>query len=85
MECDKDYCKKKYIGITQQEFRERIFQHIGYVRNKQINKATGEHFNLPGHSMHNMKFTMLEQLMSSDLHFLIRKFNTFYKGINKEP
>ena len=92
LECDKEYCKKKYIGITQQEFRERIFQHIGYVRNKQINKATGEHFNLPGHSMHNMKFTMLEQVMSSDPLYgrereklLIRKFNTFYKGINKEP
>ena len=83
---------KKYFGITQQEFRERKLQHIGYVRNKQINKATGEHFNLPGHSMHNMKFTILEQVMSSDPLYgrereklLIRKFNTFYKGINKEP
>ena len=33
LECDKEYCKQKYIGITQQEFRERIYQHIGYVRN----------------------------------------------------
>jgi hypothetical protein len=92
IQCDKENCLRQYIGVTQQEFRERIYQHIGYVRNKQINKATGEHFNLPGHSMHNMKFTMLEQVMSPDPLYgrerekvLIRKFNTFYNGINKEP
>ena len=90
--CDKENCLRQYIGVTQQEFRERIYQHIGYVRNKQVNKATGEHFNLPGHSMHNMKFTMLEQVKSPDPLYgrereklLIRKFNTFYNGINKDP
>ena len=88
----KQYCKKKYIGITHQEFRDRIYQHIGYVRNKQMQKATGEHFNLPGHHIHHMKFTILEKVKSSDPLYgrereklLIRKFNTFYDGINKEP
>ena len=92
LECDKEYCKQKYIGITQQEFCERIYQHIGYVRNKQLSKATGEHFNLPGHRIHHMKFTMLEKVKSLDPLYgreqeilLIRKFNTFYNGINKEP
>ena len=39
-----------------------------------------------------MKFTMLELVISPDLLYgkereklLIRKFNTFYDGINKEP
>ena len=92
LQCDQEKCLKQYIGVTQQEFRERIYQHIGYVRNKQLNKATGEHFNLPGHSIKNMKFTMLEQVKSPDpLHgrerekLIIRKFNSVYNGINKEP
>jgi hypothetical protein len=92
LECEKQYCKQKYIGVTHQEFRDRIYQHIGYVRNKQLHKATGEHFNLPGHQIHHMKFTMLEQVKSPDPLYgrereklLIRKFNTFYDGINKEP
>ena len=92
MECDKDKCKKQYIGVTQQEFRDRIYQHIGYVRNKQTSRATGDHFYLPGHNIHNMKFTMLEHIKSRDPLYgrereklLIRKFNSFYNGINKEP
>ena len=92
VQCDKDKCRKQYIGITQQEFRDRVYQHIGYVRNKQTSRATGQHFNLPGHNIHNMKFTILEQVKSRDPLYgrereklLIRKFNSFYNGINKEP
>ena len=92
LECEKQYCKQRYIGVTHQEFRDRIYQHIGYVRNKQLQKATGEHFNLPGHQIHHMKFTMLEQVKSPDPLYgrereklLIRKLNTSYDGINKEP
>ena len=40
LKCHKEYCKQKYIIVTQQEFCDRIYQHIGYVRNKQLNKAT---------------------------------------------
>ena len=89
LQCDKEKCLKQCIGVTQQEFCERMYQHIGYVRNKQLNKTTGEHFNLPGHFIHNRKFTRLEQVKSLDPLYgrereklLIRKF---YNGINKEP
>ena len=53
-------------------------------------KATGEHFNLPGHSHTDMKFTIIEQVKSLDpvyawerekLHI---KINTYHKGINKQ-
>ena len=74
------------------DFRERIYQHEGYVRNNNKTRATGTHFNLPRHSMRNMKFTIMEQVRSNDPLYakereklLIRKFNTFYCGINKEP
>ena len=84
--------KKRYIGFTTKEFRERMCQHLGYVRNKTLSKATGEHFNLPGHNKNNMKFTILEKVRSADPlygrereKYHIRKFNTFYAGINREP
>ena len=35
-------------------------KHIGYVKNKIISEATGEHFNLTGHSQTYMKFIMIE-------------------------
>ena len=59
--------------------------------NKNLNQAIGAHYNLPGHSKNDMKFTIIEAVRSQDpygrerekLH--IRKFNTFYRGINREP
>ena len=92
VECDKEYCKERYIGITQRKFRERIYEHIGYVRTRKLDKTTGAHFNKPGHSTSNMKFTVLEKVKSLDPLYgrereklLIRKFNTFYRGLNKTP
>ena len=66
VECDKDYCKERYIGITHREFRERIYEHIGYVRTRKLNQTTGAHFNKPGHSTSNMKFTVLDKIKSLD-------------------
>ena len=67
-------------------------QHLGHVINKTLSKATGENFNLPGHEKNNMKFTILEKVRSADTLYgrerqkcHIRKFNTFYAGINREP
>ena len=89
IECEKDDCQKRYIGFSTQEFRLRIYKHIGYVKNKNISKAMGEHFNLPGHNLSNMKFTIIEKVKSLEPlygrereKYHIRKFNTFYKGIN---
>ena len=87
LECDKDYCKQQYIGMTN-DFREGIYQHVGYVRNNIKARATGAHFNLPGHGIRDMKFTILEQVRSINTLYareqeksLIRKFNTFHCGI----
>ena len=52
----------------------------------------GEHYNRPGHSKNDLKFTIIEKVRFSDplyrrerekIH--IRQFNTFYDGLNKEP
>ena len=62
-----------------------------HVTSKQTDKATGEHFNLPGHSVANLKVSIIEQVkFNSDLYrkereeFYIRKFNTLYEGMNRK-
>ena len=63
--------------------------HIGYVKNKKIIEATGQHLNLPGHGNTDMKFTIIEIVKSQDPVYvgekekLHKKFNTYHKGISK--
>ena len=66
-------------------------EHRGYVNNDD-DTATGEHFNQPGHSLSDMTLTVLERVKSSDdiyrkerEKYFIRKFNTYYKGLNRTP
>ena len=81
----------QYIGETERSLQERFSEHKHYVTSKLITKATGFHFNLPGHSVSDMKVTILEKVHSLDLlmrkereDLYIRKFNTKYKGLNKK-
>ena len=62
--CDK--CREQYIGETEKTLSQRFAQHRGYVRNKDLDKATGSHFNQPGHQMSDMKVTILEKIYSDD-------------------
>ena len=92
LQCDKENCKMQYVGETERQLCERIKEHIGYAKNNMNNKTTGKHFNLPGHSWINMKFTVIEQVKTNDRtyreerekHF-INLFNSFYDGINMMP
>ena len=91
IECDKDQCKKRYIGQTGRILKFRIAEHRGYISNQVTSKATGAHFNLPGHSLANMKFTVIEQVRYNSEPYRrereiyhINKFNSFYKGLNRE-
>ena len=63
--CKKQRCRNSdtyiYIGETEHSIKNRIGQHMGYIRNKVLNQATGHHFNSPGHSVSDMEFTVLEQ------------------------
>ena len=58
----KDNCNQGYIGETKRTLRPRLAEHRGYVTKKHIDKATGEHFNLPGHTVANMKISVIEQV-----------------------
>ena len=36
-------------------------EHLGYARTNDQTKVTGRHFNLPGHSIADMKFTIIKK------------------------
>ena len=65
--------------------------HIGYVRNGKNNQATGAHFNLPGHSINDMKMSIIEKVKKDDPiyrkereKYHINKFRTHINGMNKK-
>ena len=91
IECQKENCKRKYIGQTKRKFKNRIADHRGYIVNKVETTATGAHFNLPGHSLAHMKATIVEQVKYNDEQYrilreeyMINKFNTYHEGLNRE-
>ena len=57
-----DKWRKRYIGETRRAIKNRLAGHRGYVVNNYIDKATGAHFTLPGHSLANRTCTILEQV-----------------------
>ena len=84
IECNKPNCNKKYICETERTRHDRICEHVGYIRTQKHEKATGYHFNLPGHTLANMKVSILEKVKidSSEYRkeretYHICKFNTF--------
>ena len=92
IECDKPNCKQKYIGQTERQMKKRFDEHRRYVENNIISQATGYHFNQRGHSINNMKITIIEKVKQTNENyrkererFFINKFNTFHKEINKMP
>ena len=89
LSCDK--CPEQYVGETEKSLSQRFSQHRGYVNTKKTDQATGHHFNQPGHSLSDMRITVIEKIYSKDPQmrkaresFFINKLNTFYKGMNRK-
>ena len=55
----------KYVGETKRILKYRFAEHRGYVNNSD-ETATGQHFNLPGHSLSDLTVTILEKVRSND-------------------
>ena len=79
------------MGETSRSLKDRFSEHLGYVKNKHLNVATEEHFNLKGHDNGDIKMSIIEKLHSiSDQYrkqrenMFIVKFNTKYKRKNKK-
>lgn len=89
LSCSK--CKEQYVGETEKSLGVRFGQHKGYVRNNKLDKATGYHFNLPGHSIADMRIAVMEKMWSEDpfmretreTHY-IKKMNSKHKGMNRK-
>ena len=92
IECKKERCNMKYVGETKRILKFRLADHRGYVNNLDESQATGKHFNSPGHSLSDLTILILEKVRSSDdmyrkerEKYFIRKFNTYYNGLNRQP
>ena len=96
--CTKESCQqknkfpKKYIAETERKLKDRLCEHIVWINTKKTDKATGHHFNMQGHTFSDMKVTVLKNIHKSHAEYrkkrdtcLIRKFNTFYRWLNKKP
>ena len=90
IECNKSNCREQYVGCSDQPLKIQMSQHRGYVNNKKIEKATGYHFSQKNHSVADMKFSIIEKIYKKNRFYLlekekhyIRKFNSKYKGMNK--
>ena len=86
--CNK--CRQQYIGTSERSLQKRFSEHRDYVKNEHLNKATGWHFNKKGHSVSDMKVTILEKVYSPDEalrlereNHYINLFNSKYCGINR--
>ena len=89
IECKK--CGDQYIGQTKNSLKDRFLDHLGYARREEVTKATGGHFNLPGHQLSDMSISVLESVKEKNVFyregresFHIENFNLQRKGINRK-
>ena len=94
--CTKENCSDfpqcEYIGMTKRSFKKRFSEHRDYPKRNVITEPSGEHFTKRGHSVANLKGQVLEKVRSKDPFVLkareshlIKRFDTFTNGLNKEP
>ena len=86
--CAKDNCHQVYIRQTKRQLKERFGEHKTSVRTK--SKCTvSEHFNGPGHSLHDMQIIALEKVFTPGQRILekreslwINKLEADHSGFN---
>ena len=81
---------KHWRSMKTQDRYHRITDHRGYIAHQVTSRATGHHWSLPGHSLADLKVTILEQSKSKDEDyrkeretFFIRKLNTLRELVRK--
>ena len=88
--CTTENCQLRYIGESECSLYDRLSEHIGYIRTNK--EAPGKHFNKEGHTLRDIRATVIEKVKSQEPIYRkkreahhIRRFNTFFKGINSKP
>ena len=66
IECKKTNCSMKYVGETKRILKFCLADHRPYVTNQDYTKATGDHFNSPGHILSDLTITLKKKVKSSD-------------------
>ena len=61
----------------------RLAEHRGYVSNKQTNEATGQHSNLPGHSIADLQITAIEQVKKNDVIYRRQREEYHIRGFTR--
>ena len=80
-----------YIGLSKRKFSKRFSEHRDYPKAGKTDEPSGHHFSLPGHSVSNLQVLAIEHVKNKDPFvlkareaFLIKKFDSFKKGLNQE-
>ena len=90
--CLKGQCNGlQYVGETGRPFKQRLADHIGYIRSERLDQPVGQHFNLPGHNLGHLEATIIEKCKlnsplyrkTREAHF-INIFASKYKGLNRK-
>ena len=71
------------------DHQDNLLHHM-YIKNKNLSQPTGKHFNSRGHSLTDLRFVILERVMSDEKELLreereshyIHLSNTKYRGMN---
>ena len=78
--------------MTSCSFQARMSEHRDYPKRDVTTEPSGNHFTQRGHSVSDLKGLVLEQVKSKDPYvlrarenMLIKKFDTYRKGLNNEP
>ena len=89
VQCKK--CNDQYIGETKNSLRSRFLDHAGYVRRKEVEKSTGHHYNMPGHSLSDMTISVLKRIKQDDPMYRKRResyhiaqFDLVHNGVNRK-
>ena len=69
----------------------RVAEHCGYVFKGETDKPTGAHFTMPWYSLADLKVSEIEHARGKGCeykkereNYLIRRFDTFYIGMNEQ-
>ena len=81
IQCAKEKCNLRYIGVFERRLSERITDHRGYINNNVTSQPTGLHFNEPGHKLSDLTVTILEQVKRLDTKYRKNKKNTSLKKL----
>ena len=93
--CTKPNCQYlpncEYIGMASRKFKDRMGEHRDYSKRDILTEPSGEHFNKRGHTVSDMKGQVIEKVKNKNPFvlrtresMLIKKFDTFRHGLNKE-